>query len=256
MTVQELMSQVDVNRVADAYILLDYDFSPDNFLSSLIEKYEAVPRLRKVIKETCSYFARFTPNDDTVPHTIFIISTPGYDFEKRWEKTLSCFAIRDNEVLPVLDKDFRIFDSKGEAMVSQFGLENIPIQNVASFMIAKSSLEKFGKEICAAKVLSELFFWGAFPEDRERKVKEFYERLSKPTGDRKLSGSKTLEEIIRERDKQLLASDSDSDEIAYNFAKKRFKEETKDIINRYRQSVNEKIHNRYIEAIKAEYKRR
>lgn len=256
MTVRDLMVQVDADRVTDAYILLDYDFSPDNFLSSLIEKYEAIPRLRKVIRETCSYFAQFTQNDDTVPHTIFIISTPGYDFEMRWEKTLSCFAIRDNEALPVLDKDFHIFDNKGEAMISRFGLENIPIQNVVSFEIAQSSLEKFGKEICVAKVLSELFFWGAFPEDRERKVNEFYERLSKPTGDKKLSDSKTLEEIIREHDKQMLASDSDSDEIAYHFAKKRFKEETKDIINRYRQSVNEKIHNRYIEAIKAEYKRR
>lgn len=71
----ELMSQIDADRVTDAYILLDYDFSHDNFLSSLIEKYEAVPRLRKVIKKTCSYFARLTPNDDTVPHTIFIISS-------------------------------------------------------------------------------------------------------------------------------------------------------------------------------------
>ena len=130
------------------------------------------------------------------------------------------------------------------------------MQEMTNYVIARSSLDEFGKEICAAKILSEMFFWGAFPEDRERKVQEFYERLSKPTGDKKLSDSKTLEEIIKDHDKQLLATDSDSDEIAYHFAKKRFKEETKDIINRYWQSVNKKIHNHYIEAVKAEYKRR
>ncbi len=255
MTVKELMSQVDVNRVADAYILLDYDFSPDNFLSSLIEKYEAVPRLRKVIKETCSYFARFTPNDDTVPHTIFIISTPGYDFEKRWEKTLSCFAIRDNEVLPVLDKAFRIFDNKGEAQITHYAFDAVPMQNVASFVIAQSSLEEFGEEICAAKILSELFIFKLFSEEREEAITELSEKIGDPIDEGKPVDSQTLEEITREHDERRLANMLD-DERAYYLIKRRFKQETDDIIHSYWHRVAEEIQKLYIRAIKEEYKRR
>ena len=41
MTVQELMSQVDVNRVVDAFLLLDYHFSENNYENTFFEKYEA-----------------------------------------------------------------------------------------------------------------------------------------------------------------------------------------------------------------------
>lgn len=39
MTIRELMRQVDVNRVVDAFILLDYHFSEDNYKNSFIERY-------------------------------------------------------------------------------------------------------------------------------------------------------------------------------------------------------------------------
>ena len=50
MTIKELMTQVDLNRVMDAFLLLDYNFSAENFENSFIEKYEAVPKLRKIIE--------------------------------------------------------------------------------------------------------------------------------------------------------------------------------------------------------------
>lgn len=66
------MAQANVNRVTDAFLLLDYNFSAENFENSFIEKYKAVPKLRKIIEENIRLFAECTANDDTV-HTQFLL---------------------------------------------------------------------------------------------------------------------------------------------------------------------------------------
>lgn len=256
MTIKELMTQVDLNRVMDAFLLLDYRFSAENFENSFIEKYEAVPKLRKIIAENIRLFAECTVNVDTVPHTIFIMySQDDEDYENQWKKRFSGFAIRDEEAFSVIDKDFHIFDDEGEAILQHYSFDNAPMQEMANYVIAQSSLNKFGKEICVAKILSELFFWGAFPKEREKAVNELYERASKPIDEKKLVDSKVVEEKIREIEERLLLNMSD-DEKAYHLAKERFEEETEDIIERYWHKVKDEIHKQYIDAIKEEYKGR
>lgn len=106
MKIKELMAQVDLNRVTDAFLLLDYNFSAENFENSFIEKYEAVPKLRKIIEENIRLFAECTANDDIVPHTIFIMySQDDENYENQWKKRFSGFAICDEEALSVIDKD-------------------------------------------------------------------------------------------------------------------------------------------------------
>lgn len=253
MTIKELMTQVDANRVTDAFLLLDYNFSAENFENSFIEKYEAVPKLRKIIEKNIRLFTECTANDDTMPHTIFIMyNQDDEDYEKQWKKSFSCFAICDEEVLPVIDKDFHIFDNEGEAKVSHYGIDNAPMQEMANYVIAQSSLNEFGKEICVAKILSELFFWGAFPKEREKAVNELYEKVSKPIAKKELVGGKVVDKKMREYWEQLKSNMSD-DEKAYHLAKERFEEETEDIIKRYWHRVKDEIHKQYIDAIKAEY---
>lgn len=256
MTIKELMAQADVNRVTDAFLLLDYNFSAENFENSFVEKYEAIPKLRKIIEENIRLFAECTPSDDVVPHTIFIMYTvDDEDYENQWKKSFSCFAICDEEALPVIDKDFHIFDDEGEAEVSHYCIDNVPMQEMANYVIAKSSLSEFGKEICVAKILSELLFWGAFPKEREKAVNELYERVHEPIDEKTLLDSKSFKEKMREYREGLILNMSD-DKRAYYLAKERFEEETKNILQRYRHGVNDEIHKQYINAIKVEYKGR
>lgn len=49
MNVKELMSKVDVNRVIDAFLLMDFSFSASNYENTFLEKYEALPNLKKII---------------------------------------------------------------------------------------------------------------------------------------------------------------------------------------------------------------
>ena len=70
MNVKELMSKVDVNRVIDAFLLMDFSFSASNYENTFLEKYEALPNLKKVIEDNVHLFAECKPNMDTNPCTI------------------------------------------------------------------------------------------------------------------------------------------------------------------------------------------
>lgn len=254
MKLRELMAQVDLNRVVDAFLLLDYNFSAENFENSFIEKYEAIPKLRKIVEENIRQFAECEPNDDIVSHTIFIMYIPDNDYENQWKKKFSGFAICDEEALSVMDKDFHIFDDEGEAILQHYSFENIPIQKLSNYIIAQSSLDKFGKEICAAKILSELFCWGALPKEREKNVNEVHEIISKPIDEKRVE-SKSVEEIMGKYKERLMLKMSD-DVKKYYLAKERFAKETEDIVERYEHRVIDEIHKQYIDIIKAEYKGR
>ena len=43
MRVKQLMSQVDIDRVVDAFILLDYNFSESNYESDFFENMKLYP---------------------------------------------------------------------------------------------------------------------------------------------------------------------------------------------------------------------
>lgn len=249
------MSQViDVNQVIDAFLLLDYTFSTENFENSFMEKYEAMPKLRKIIEQNIRLFAECIPNEDTKPHTVFIIYADNEDYENQQRKKFYRFITCDEEVLSVINKNFSVFNNDGEATISHYGF-NAPMQEIANYIIAQSSLNKFGKEICIANILSELFFWGAFPEEREKTVNELYEIVSKPIDEKELLDIKTFEKEIKKYKEQLI-SDMSDDEKAYHLAKERFKEDTEDIIKRYRHRVMNELHKQWIAVIKEEYKKR
>lgn len=254
MTIKELMSQVDVNRVADAFLLLDYGFSESNYENSFFEKYEAIPRIRKIIEENIRLFTECKLNEDTVPHTVFIMyHQDDEDYENLGKKVFSCFATCDEDVLQVLEKDFHIFDNEGETKVQRYSFDNVPMKDMVNFVIAESSIKKLGKEICVAKILSELFFWGAFPEDREKKVEELYEKSTKPITEKELIDSKYFKEKMKKYEEEILSNMSD-DEKAYYMAKERFEKETEEIRSRYWHKIDDEIQKQYIKAIKMEYK--
>lgn len=256
MTVKELFAQVEHERVTDAFTLLDYTYSEENFENTFFEKYDSIPRLRKMIAKNIQLFAECTPNDDAKLYTIFIAyNRSDDDFENQCKMKFSSFAICDEEVIPVLDKNFHVFDEEGEVTLSHYDFDDAPMQDMANYTIAESSIEKFGKEICAAKILSELFFWGVLPDQREKAVKDLYEHLSKPIDKNDLVDGKIFEEMMRKYDDELM-SDMTDDERIYHDAKKRFEEETEGVVRRHWQKVKEEVHMQYIKAIKEEYRRR
>ena len=162
MTVKELMQQVDVSRVVDAFLLLDYGFSEDNYENTFFEKYEVIPKLRKVIEENIRLFRECVPADNTDSCTIFIqYNQDAHNYEESWKKSFASFLISDSEVLPVIDKDFHLFDDLGEAEVTHYSFDHTPMKEMANYVIAESSIKEIGKEICAAHLLSDMFFLGS-----------------------------------------------------------------------------------------------
>lgn len=256
MTVKELMSQVDVNRVVDAFLLLDYHFSEDNYENTFFEKYEAIPKLRKIIEENIRLFRECAPDDNTDPCTIFIKYNQDRDnYEESWRKTFASFLISDNEILPVIDKDFHLFDDLGEAEVTHYSFDHTPMNEMANYVVAEASIKEIGKEICVAYLLSEMFFWGAFPCDRKMRVDKLNESLNRQIAEEELVTSKEFHEKMNEWRESLRQQMSD-DEREYSLAKERFEKETEEIRMRYAEKVIDEIHRSYISAIRQEYKNR
>lgn len=169
MNVKELMTEVDVDRVIDAFLLMDFSMSVNNHENTFLEKYDALPVLKKVIEENIHLFAQCKQNTDTKPCTIFIFyNLDGDDYENQNKKSFASFVIEDEDVFPILDKDFHMFDDKGEATLPYYSYDNVSMNEMANYAIAKSSIEKFGKEICVAHIFSEIFFW-AFSQRIEKK---------------------------------------------------------------------------------------
>ena len=256
MTIRELMRQVDVNRVVDAFILLDHHFSEENYENSFIERYQAIPKMRQIIQENIRFFAECTSNDDKELHTIFVMEIQdNEDYSEKWKKQIISFAICDKEAVAVLDKDFHVFDNEGEARVEHYGIDQAPMEKMVNYTIAQSSLEKLGKEICVAKILSELFFWGMFPKEREERVNELAESLQECINnidEEELVDEKSFDEVMKKCDDELMLKMSE-DEKAYYKAKDIFEEATKDIVRRYWNSTILETQQQYIEAIKTEY---
>ena len=256
MTVKELMSQVDVNRVVDAFLLLDYHFSEDNYENTFFEKYEAIPKLRKIVEENIRLFRECVSADNTDPCTIFIQYNQDADnYEESWKKSFASFLISDIEVLPVIDKDFHLFDDLGEVEVTHYSFDHTPMKEMANYVIAEFSIKEIGKEICVAYLLSELFFWGAFPCDREKRVNKLNESLNRQITEEELVSGQEFDEKMKNY-REFLLQQMSEDEREYSLAKERFEKETEEICMRYAEKVNDEIHRSYISAIRQEYKNR
>ena len=88
MNIKELMAGVDVTRVIDAFLLMDFSFSASNYENTFLEKYEALPNLKKVIEDNIHLFTECKPNMDTNPCTIFIFyNLDEDDFENKKKKS-------------------------------------------------------------------------------------------------------------------------------------------------------------------------
>ena len=101
--------------------------------------------------------------------------------------------------------------------------------------------------------MSEVFFWGVLPEDREKRVEELYENVIKPINEKNIVESNSAEERLKKYREEILSNMSE-DERAYYLVKERFEDETEEIRNRYETKIFDEIHKQYIQVIKEEYK--
>lgn len=256
MTIKELMEQVDENSVTEAFILVSPIFmSVDNELS-IAERFQVISKVKEKISHHIRLFRESTFDNTLEEYTVFITDDlDAEDYEDKTRRILSSYAIRDKEALSVLDKDFFLYTDKGEIGLAHYCFEHKKVNEIAAYNIAKSSIEKLGKEICAAKILSDMFFWGFSPDVREKSVSELMEQLEKPHDSSEYVSKEEHDNYLNElRDN--IKQKMTEDDRAYWTAKERFEVETKDIVLSYwKQCVIER-EKQHIAAIREEYLKR
>lgn len=255
MIVQELMNEVDPNRVADAYILFDYHFSKDNFEQSLVEKYQHIEKVRHVISENIREFKACEIDSSKGAYTLFVMETPVDSYEDSWKKDLDGFLIYDKEILPVLDKDFRLFNDDGEVLINHYELDMEYMDVMAGYRVADSSIDLLGKEICAAYILSSMFFFGFMREEREKNLAKFFEDLEESV--KQIERGKVVShKLIFEEFEEELEKKMSEEERAYQKAKKDFEKAVEEIENKHRHKVFAEREQLYIDIIRKEYGQR
>lgn len=253
MTVKELMSQVDPNRVNDAMMLMYYLFSPNNYDASFMEKFNGVPKHRKIVEENIRAFAECLPKDGVEMYTIFIFYTKSYeDLDKDEEMVFDSFATNDNEVWNVLDKDFHMCCEPDELTVHRYGYDESSLEELACYNVADQSIKEFGLEVCAAHILTGVFFWGPTPAYRAERVDELRKRLEKPYEEKDLIPA----DIVHAKWREELLADMTEDEKEYFLIKEKFEAEISEIQSRYWAKGNEEYRVSCIEAVRTEYEGR
>lgn len=256
MTIKELMEQVDTDRVTEAFLLTYYLFQHDCYDLSISEKFNAIPKFRELIRDNINSFRACTPSAGAEKYTVFIMyDQDNEDFENKESKSFSCFAIPDKEAFSVLNRKFYLFTGEGDVELSHYSFDHKDVCDMAAYTVAKSSIDTIGKEMCVAKILSDMFFWGAKPEQRRKKVCELEEKLSKPYDENEYISQAEFHEHMKTIENQLLEQMSE-DERAYYEAKHRFEDETKDIISRYWKRTNIELEKQHIAIIREEYQGR
>ena len=256
MTIQELMRQVDADRVTEAFMLVNWIFKSVDYVLTIAEKFKAISKIRDAIRENIELFRECNPSKSSRGFTVFISEDlEGEDFENKEATSLSCYGVYDDEVMLVLDKDFCLFTDSSEIRLEIYSFDHDDICEMANHVIAKSSIDKLGKELCAAQIFSDMFFWGITPEERKESVDSLTERLKASDDKEEYVPLEEFEKRLNKMRDELLQNMSE-DERAYDEAKDRFEEETKEIEQRYWKKVVREIEKQHIAAIKEEYKSR
>lgn len=92
MTIKELMEQVNVERVIDAFLLLDPYFIECDYKTTILDQYKKIPKVKKAIKENIKLFIECKIENQDAPHTIFIFyDQDGEDYEKNGRNLFHAF---------------------------------------------------------------------------------------------------------------------------------------------------------------------
>lgn len=179
MTINELMKQVDVDRVTEAFMLVNWIFKSDDYEFNIVEKFKAISKIRDVIRESITLFRECVPSKNPDGFTVFISEDlTGKDFENEETTEISCYRVNDEDAMAVLEKDFCLFTGRSEIVLERYSFDHEDACEMANYIIAKSSIDKLGKELCAAKIFSDMFFWGLHPERRKNNVDRLIERMN------------------------------------------------------------------------------
>lgn len=254
MTIKELMGQVDADKVTEAFVLVNWTFKPDNYEYTIAQKFRAISKMRDVIRANLEAFRTCIPNDATKECTVFIIENQtGENFENQKETDLSCYKVYDEEAISVLDKEFCIYTDDSEIHLPRYGFVYEDVCDIANYNIAKFSIEKLGKELCVAKIFSDMFFWGNYTGERKENMNSLKEQLNMSADKKEYVSLEEFEQHIRKLGDEIRQKMSD-DERAYYFAKDKFTKEIKEIKRRYWKKVVRQVEKQHIAVIKEEYK--
>lgn len=253
MTVQELFTKANKQMVFNAYTLIEPLFDDLN-TDSLAIQAGKMEIIKNRIFSLCDHICKCQPVQGE-KETVFVMEKSNTQYGRSYIKEIEVFTIKDNEALNTIDKDFTIWNDKGEVTLGHYDIGFMPFEEVAAYDIAKESVNTYGIDVCCAAILTEMCFCGTTIEGREERVNEIIEELENSVRNLKPEECIPAEEVFASLEEKYFSEMSD-DEKLYRQYKKEFEEKVRDIERRELRRVTDEDHKKYIEIIRTEYNTR
>ena len=248
MTVKDLLVEVDMNRLIEAFLLTDYRFCRDNRESSLCDRVALVPKMADVIRNFVSEINLndFKPVGE--PSTLFIFEIPLTEYEDKGEVIYDIFFIEDK----LAYEEMSVKKSGEYETLDHFEVDYIETDEFLNFQVAEYSINEFGKEICAAFILSHMLRMGRTIEERQVNIQKFNDELD---GKKEWLDPVSIEEFLDEMDR-LFTEGMSEEEKLYHQMKDEFDNKTREFRRNYSNIKDEENHRKLTDGIYGEYRRR
>lgn len=255
MNVQELFKLANIDKVADAYMLMHAVF-PDYAKLRIQDKIHSLVGLRKAIWDNSIAFRTCTPECKDEQEMIFILEMDAEYWQDKGKKEFTSFSVKKQEVEDKLKQTLTQRDDCGEGRIKHYAIDMESLESLASYDVAQVSVMKYGVEACCSEILYELFWFGYTKEQREKNLKTFYESLDEAIAEMEESpteGTVSAEEFFKEMHEELMNGCDDEDEKQYMMLEYDFNQSVKEIKDRYSNKVLKNNHQRVINAIRSEW---
>ncbi|MGN0169146.1 MAG: hypothetical protein ACI39H_00095 [Lachnospiraceae bacterium] len=251
MTVQELIREVDIDRVIEAFLLVDYRFSGDNREKTLLERVSLVDEMTEEIHKFVEEILSYNVSKPIEEQTLFIFEMLLTNYEDRGEKTYDVFVIKDEEAFYELTREKK----KELEELEHYDVDFSKTGEFLSYRISEYSLKEFGKEICAAFILSHMLKMGKSIEERDLNISKHAGKKDMTDEENDDSLSMNIKEFSEMLDR-IFTAEMTEEEKEYFRMKDEFYSKTKVFRTKFEDKMVVSNRKKYTTAIYDEYKRK
>lgn len=253
MTVKELFKKADPTVIFYAYIMLEpvYDEYKEYDVQT---KAEGLEELKNKLLDNIQLIVNAKDNINEVESgTIFVMERKSTEYDRPFESYTEAFLVKDEEAFDKVDKDFTIWNDKGECRIEHYAFDFESLQTIANYKIAEESVRHMGIEACCAAILNEVCFWGLIESIRNATIEELKESIEEAISDNEHTRKYEFDnvaDLMADLEDDLELTDTEKEYRKYY---QEYKNKVRNIEKAYADKVSNEDHMRYILAVKNEY---
>lgn len=258
MTVQELFQSYDKEKTFLTFLITNpsiFDFTS----VPAGKRTDVVSAIKSLTIETGKRICTAPPISPKISNskkTIFVVEKQNESYECPDGLGLDVFFVLDQEVIESLKNSIISGNEEDKFIIKHFNIQFLLPEEISGFNISMESLNRYGKEQCCAAILRDLCELGLDDESKtnNRKIIEknlIHQDLDQyPEHPQYIQDTELLEILVEAFSDSLSDDDKEYHRLYMNF-----KNQVKDIEERYRKMIVDDNNSRIREIVNTEFSR-